>query len=281
MSSNLKKNITISAKRDQPLDESMAEWQLDANASECYLCKKQFTTFTRRHHCRNCGKIICDACSSQKINFDKYNDNERVCDLCYNCVLNTLKKSNECIGYLDSKRLKERKFKQHLYKEDNNFYVILPTGYGGYGKISKRADDVLPINIKTTLDITVMQRGNIIGEITSLTSDDTDDNIEIKLKVTRSILDDYPVGKEIILENIPDNSSQNINGIQMKKSSSDTGIPVSVSDETPLSGGYKRRQSKRKRSLRRRYTTKRSNIRRRSKKNNKRTRKYRKSSRHR
>lgn len=280
MSSNLKKNITISAKRDNPLDETMNEWQLDANASECYLCKKPFTTFTRRHHCRNCGKIICDACSSNKYTFGS--GNERVCDLCYNCVLNTLKNSNECIGYLDSKRLKERKFKQHLYKEDNNFYVISPTGFG---KIGKRADDVLPINIKTTLGIaisTLSQIGEtIVGEITSLTSDDTDDNIEIKLKVTRSNLDDYPVGTEIILENIPENSSQNINGIQIKISSSDTGIPVSVFAETPLLGGYKRRQSKRKRSLRRRHTTKRSNIRRRSKKNNKRTRRYRKSSYHR
>lgn len=38
-------------------------WQLDETAALCSACHVRFGLFTRRHHCRACGKIFCDSCS--------------------------------------------------------------------------------------------------------------------------------------------------------------------------------------------------------------------------
>ncbi len=44
-------------------------WMKDSDASTCSnaTCRKGFGVMTRRHHCRLCGKVFCDACTSQSI----------------------------------------------------------------------------------------------------------------------------------------------------------------------------------------------------------------------
>ncbi|UJR37700.1 hypothetical protein I4U23_030395 [Adineta vaga] len=77
--------------RFPPLKESEAmfensdiapEWRDD---KECFRCRQTFTTFIRKHHCRACGDIFCDKCSSKQCAVPKYGfDREvRVCDACY------------------------------------------------------------------------------------------------------------------------------------------------------------------------------------------------------
>ena len=44
-----------------PRDRS---WQKDSEVHTCQFCKTKFGVFTRKHHCRNCGGIFCDKCSS-------------------------------------------------------------------------------------------------------------------------------------------------------------------------------------------------------------------------
>jgi hypothetical protein len=39
-------------------------WMDDSTALRCMRCKTQFTFFTRKHHCRQCGRIFCSDCSS-------------------------------------------------------------------------------------------------------------------------------------------------------------------------------------------------------------------------
>ncbi len=48
-------------------------WIKDADASRCSnaACNKGFGLMTRRHHCRLCGKVFCDACTSQSISIKK------------------------------------------------------------------------------------------------------------------------------------------------------------------------------------------------------------------
>lgn len=41
-------------------DES---WVDDSEAPNCMRCSKTFTFFVRRHHCRECGYVICKECS--------------------------------------------------------------------------------------------------------------------------------------------------------------------------------------------------------------------------
>lgn len=38
-------------------------WVADNDRARCSGCNVQFTTFTRRHHCRTCGEIYCNKCA--------------------------------------------------------------------------------------------------------------------------------------------------------------------------------------------------------------------------
>ncbi|CAO3617505.1 unnamed protein product [Cunninghamella blakesleeana] len=39
-------------------------WELDENVKDCRRCDKKFGLLNRRHHCRRCGLIVCDKCST-------------------------------------------------------------------------------------------------------------------------------------------------------------------------------------------------------------------------
>eukprot|EP00039_Didymoeca_costata_P018854 m.335262 g.335262 ORF g.335262 m.335262 type:complete len:780 (-) comp17556_c0_seq1:44-2383(-) len=57
------------------------EW---ADATSCHRCRTKFTLTTRKHHCRNCGQVFCNKCSSQSIAIPKLGIEKpvRVCDHC-------------------------------------------------------------------------------------------------------------------------------------------------------------------------------------------------------
>mmetsp|Transcript_25230 Transcript_25230/g.40115 ORF Transcript_25230/g.40115 Transcript_25230/m.40115 type:complete len:219 (-) Transcript_25230:398-1054(-) len=61
-----------------PLPQS--QWVPDSDVSFCTICDQPFqsTLFTSgKHHCRKCGKVICDDCSKSRV------QSYRVCDSCY------------------------------------------------------------------------------------------------------------------------------------------------------------------------------------------------------
>jgi len=43
-----------------------AQWLPDDAAKNCMRCGEEFTAFTRRHHCRQCGQIFCHRCCNSK-----------------------------------------------------------------------------------------------------------------------------------------------------------------------------------------------------------------------
>lgn len=47
-------------------------WVKDETVTHCYKCKCQFGMFVRKHHCRACGRIFCNSCSSYYINIENY-----------------------------------------------------------------------------------------------------------------------------------------------------------------------------------------------------------------
>lgn len=65
--------------------------QPDYESSICdhATCRRTFTYFTRRHHCRKCGNIFCDAHSALEIpldqdaNFNPRGLHSRACGHCY------------------------------------------------------------------------------------------------------------------------------------------------------------------------------------------------------
>ncbi|CAG9539144.1 unnamed protein product [Cercopithifilaria johnstoni] len=62
--------------------ESAPEW---ADGEECFRCRTAFGIITRKHHCRACGQIFCDKCSSKQSFLPQYGIEKqvRVCDGCY------------------------------------------------------------------------------------------------------------------------------------------------------------------------------------------------------
>ncbi|XP_069765531.1 FYVE, RhoGEF and PH domain-containing protein 6 isoform X2 [Narcine bancroftii] len=90
-----KKRITFTASKsleeepdkpevNTPLGSKAPIWIPDPRATMCMVCTCDFTLTWRRHHCRACGKIVCQACSSNKFNLDYLkNRPARVCDYCF------------------------------------------------------------------------------------------------------------------------------------------------------------------------------------------------------
>eukprot|EP00834_Sanchytrium_tribonematis_P003812 NODE_161_length_14984_cov_0.487000.p4 type:complete len:353 gc:universal NODE_161_length_14984_cov_0.487000:12686-13744(+) len=56
------------------------------DSSSCMICDNSFNLINRKHHCRNCGKCVCNSCSQNKQTIPKYGimDTVRVCNNCYN-----------------------------------------------------------------------------------------------------------------------------------------------------------------------------------------------------
>jgi len=59
-------------------------WNPDAASSQCAICKTDFSFINRRHHCRNCGCIVCDGCSRSRVLLNHVDQNApvRVCNKC-------------------------------------------------------------------------------------------------------------------------------------------------------------------------------------------------------
>ncbi|XP_055045839.2 FYVE, RhoGEF and PH domain-containing protein 6 isoform X2 [Misgurnus anguillicaudatus] len=89
-----KKKISFFSSRSQefevfsddgpPLGSKAPIWIPDLRTTMCMICTCEFTLTWRRHHCRACGRVVCQACSSNKF-YLEYLKNQlaRVCDHCY------------------------------------------------------------------------------------------------------------------------------------------------------------------------------------------------------
>lgn len=64
---------------------SREPWADDASASACIICARAFDSLmNRRHHCRRCGRVVCEVCANHKqvmVDF-AYADAVRVCSEC-------------------------------------------------------------------------------------------------------------------------------------------------------------------------------------------------------
>uniref|UniRef100_A0A6Q2Z9P5 RUN and FYVE domain containing 1 n=1 Tax=Esox lucius TaxID=8010 RepID=A0A6Q2Z9P5_ESOLU len=62
-------------------------WLKDDEATQCKQCMKEFSIARRKHHCRNCGDIYCNNCSSNELALPSYPRPVRVCDTCHSLLL--------------------------------------------------------------------------------------------------------------------------------------------------------------------------------------------------
>ncbi|KAF0695811.1 Aste57867_13408 [Aphanomyces stellatus] len=71
--------------------KSVVSWVPDALADRCYHCQAVFSLVLRRHHCRRCGNVFCDACSSSRMPLVSagFFTPVRVCDKCCDAAKKT------------------------------------------------------------------------------------------------------------------------------------------------------------------------------------------------
>ena len=62
-----------------PMPQEM--WTSDSEV-KCQICFNLFTFTKRRHHCRSCGRVLCNECSSESLIFPGNTEEERVCHKC-------------------------------------------------------------------------------------------------------------------------------------------------------------------------------------------------------
>ncbi|XP_078509463.1 RUN and FYVE domain-containing protein 1 isoform X2 [Lissotriton helveticus] len=62
-------------------------WLKDDEVMQCKQCEREFSISRRKHHCRNCGDIFCNSCSSNELSLPSYPKPVRVCDVCHNLLL--------------------------------------------------------------------------------------------------------------------------------------------------------------------------------------------------
>jgi len=56
-------------------------WE-DDSGIKCQVCSEDFNFLRRRHHCRNCGRLVCGTCSDYKVELKVFGKAVRVCSRC-------------------------------------------------------------------------------------------------------------------------------------------------------------------------------------------------------
>ncbi|KAI8989355.1 FYVE zinc finger-domain-containing protein [Pilobolus umbonatus] len=115
-------------------------WESDNLVSDCRRCSRSFNFLVRRHHCRRCGQVICDKCSSHRLRLPMEeiiqdplthsrlesiaNYPQRVCDNCINAPISKHVTADNCslksvlvscpICGIDLTRMRKTESEDHL-----------------------------------------------------------------------------------------------------------------------------------------------------------------------
>jgi len=91
-------------------------WIPDSWVRFCHQCKRQFGRFSRKHHCRHCGNIFCDGCSSKRFPILKFTIKKpvRICDTCSIILL-----QEHSLKMLEEIRVKFPKLRMFKKKTDS------------------------------------------------------------------------------------------------------------------------------------------------------------------
>ncbi|XP_035228279.1 RUN and FYVE domain-containing protein 2-like isoform X2 [Stegodyphus dumicola] len=96
MGTQLKESkLKIEDMKENQMALKEAVWTHDKQATICRQCNKAFSVARRKHHCRHCGDIFCNACSDNTMPLPSSAKPVRVCDVCYTLLLQRYSASAE------------------------------------------------------------------------------------------------------------------------------------------------------------------------------------------
>lgn len=75
----------ILTESERQLGKTKPYWIPDEDCTNCMLCSLKFTVINRRHHCRCCGRVLCNACCSVKRPLPYIEDPEKKQKVCEPC----------------------------------------------------------------------------------------------------------------------------------------------------------------------------------------------------
>eukprot|EP01061_Rhynchopus_euleeides_P007924 TRINITY_DN16992_c1_g1_i1.p1 TRINITY_DN16992_c1_g1~~TRINITY_DN16992_c1_g1_i1.p1 ORF type:complete len:521 (+),score=149.29 TRINITY_DN16992_c1_g1_i1:116-1678(+) len=64
---------------------SRRQWKSADTASSCRVCGKDFKMFTKKHHCRHCGEVVCGDCSKGRARLETFNKAKKALRICTSC----------------------------------------------------------------------------------------------------------------------------------------------------------------------------------------------------
>uniref|UniRef100_A0AAV2L3L8 FYVE, RhoGEF and PH domain-containing protein 6-like n=1 Tax=Knipowitschia caucasica TaxID=637954 RepID=A0AAV2L3L8_KNICA len=109
-------------------------WIQDSGATMCMICTCEFSLTWRRHHCRACGKVVCQSCSANKYRLKYLKDQwARVCNACF--VLLQKQENEKAISSTVSNKTpfaftrKYKKIPAHLKEVSANTLNSTMSGY--------------------------------------------------------------------------------------------------------------------------------------------------------
>lgn len=99
-------------------------WVRDESVTMCMSCDTLFKLTRRRHHCRACGGIFCNSCSSFKAHLEYNGKIERTCGDCYKILV-----SGATAGSI-KKKVEEKRY--HDVRKISRDSKVLLSGYLSY-----------------------------------------------------------------------------------------------------------------------------------------------------
>ncbi|KAL9541975.1 hypothetical protein MBANPS3_008843 [Mucor bainieri] len=124
------------------LPRAQRVWEMDRQAPECRRCHRRFNFLVRRHHCRRCGQIVCDKCSSNRIRLpveeliedpmvspSQYpllaSQSQRVCDTCYREPIRRSSESHQRRGHRSSSSSRPVAFGSQMRRTDSSQSLMI------------------------------------------------------------------------------------------------------------------------------------------------------------
>ncbi|KAF9189175.1 carboxypeptidase Y-deficient [Haplosporangium sp. Z 767] len=94
--SGLLRSVTSRGQQLKVSEQTIVKWEDDSTVPACYICFSVFNRYgNRKHHCRLCGRVVCDNCSKKTplyLNMSSYPDGSeavghtRACKECIHTV---------------------------------------------------------------------------------------------------------------------------------------------------------------------------------------------------